>query len=200
MSRRRSAASVPSVVGEDRRAAFEELFRDVYEPLQAYARRRTDLATADDVVAETLLVLWRRFDEIPRDATLAWSYGVARRCLANQRRGEHRRDALAERVEADRAIAPPDVSDMVAEVAGDVQLDVQLTEALAELSVDDREIMRLWAWEELQPREIAVVLAISANAATIRVHRAKQRLSEAFDRKSGVVGGHKGFGYAKETP
>ncbi len=196
MSRRPSASSVPSVVDSDRRAAFEALFRDVYEPLQAYARRRTDLVSADDVVAETLLVLWRRFDEIPRDATLAWSYGVARRCLANQRRGDHRRDALAERVVAERAIAPADVSDMVAEVAG----DVQLTEALADLSVDDREIMRLWAWEELQPREIAVVLAISANAATIRVHRAKKRLSEAFDRKSGVAGGHKGFGYAKETP
>lgn len=74
MSRRRS---VPLAVAADRRARFEAVFVQVYEPLQAYAHRRTDAATADDVVAETLLVLWRRLEEAPVDQIVPWAYGVA---------------------------------------------------------------------------------------------------------------------------
>ena len=47
---------------------FEALVADVYVPLQRYLRRRTDGDTAGDVLADTLLVMWRRFDDIPADA------------------------------------------------------------------------------------------------------------------------------------
>ena len=155
----------------DRRAGFEALFREVYEPLQRYARRRTDLSTADDVVAETLLVLWRRLDDVPSGSALPWSYGVARRCLANQRRGDQRRAQLVERLTGQGLDAAPPV-------------DAVLEAALEDLSSDDREIVRLWAWEQLPARELGVALGISANAASIRLHRAKGRLSEAVARKS----------------
>lgn len=194
MSRQRSATSAADV---DRRARFEVLFREVYEPLQTYARRRTDRASADDVVADALLVLWRRLDQVPADLALPWSYGVARRCLANHRRGEHRRDALSDRLMAERAdtVAFGSVPGLA---SGDH--DQELESALADLAADDREILRLWAWEQLQPKEIAVVLDISPNAAAIRVHRAKQRLSEAMERKSAARGGHTSVGHAKEAP
>ena len=38
-------------------------------------------------------------------------------------------------------------------------------------------MLRLAAWEELQPAEIAAVLGCSANAAAVRLHRARQRLA-----------------------
>jgi len=38
--------------------------------------------------------------------------------------------------------------------------------------------LRLWAWEQLSQREIAVVLDISPNAASIRLHRATRRLKD----------------------
>lgn len=186
--------AVTSAVDVDRRARYEALFREVYEPLQAYARRRTDRTSADDVVAEALLVLWRRLDQVPAELALPWSYGVARRCLANQRRSEHRRDALSDRLLAER----PDVAGHDA-VPG-LEHDDELEAALADLAADDREILRLWAWEQLQPKEIAVVLDISPNAAAIRVHRAKQRLGEAMQRKSAARGGHTPVGHAKEAP
>ena len=47
---------------------------------------------------------------------------------------------------------------------------------MAELPEADAEVLRLWAWEELAPREIGVALGISPNAASIRLHRAKSRL------------------------
>jgi len=165
----------------DRRRRFEDLFGEVYEPLQRYARRRTDPATADDVVADALLVLWRRLDEVPDGAALPWCYGVARRCLANRRRGVDRQTQLVDRLMGERPSAP-------------TEADPVLHEALASLDADDREIVRLWAWEQLPPREIAVVLGISANAAAIRVHRAKSRLTTALVGKKRLGAGHEQVG------
>jgi RNA polymerase sigma-70 factor, ECF subfamily len=39
------------------------------------------------------LTAWRRLDEVP-DPALPWLLGVARRVVANQRRGEQRRERL----------------------------------------------------------------------------------------------------------
>jgi RNA polymerase sigma-70 factor (ECF subfamily) len=71
----------------------------------------------------------------------------------------------------------------------DDETDADLVAALDELSAEDREIVRLWAWEQLAPREIAVVLAISPNAASIRLHRAKRRLADRLG-KDGAAAGH----------
>ena len=66
-------------------------------------------------------------------------------------------------------------------------------EALEELPEADRELLRLWAWEQLPPRELAVVLGVSANAVSIRLHRARQRLKERLDaRKNGDPTGQTG--------
>lgn len=149
----------------ERRDAFEGFVATAYEPLQRFLRRRTDPATADDVLGDVLLVLWRRVDDIPDDAPLAWAYGVARGCLANAVRGAVRQDRLALRVAREPAEGEgPDHS--------------ALDDALAEMSEADRELLRLWAWEQLPPREIATVLGISANAASIRLHRAVGKLRE----------------------
>ncbi|MGQ0463904.1 MAG: RNA polymerase sigma factor [Sporichthyaceae bacterium] len=149
----------------EQREAFEAFVATAYEPLQRFLRRRTDRATAEDVLGDALLVLWRRVGDIPADAPLAWAYGVARGCLANAVRSSTRQDRLVLRVARE-----PE------EGAG---LDHSaLEEALEELPETDRELLRLWAWEQLPPREIALVLDISANAASIRLHRAIGKLKE----------------------
>src|SRR5439155_83532 len=63
----------------------------------AYARRRATKDEADDVVSETFLVAWRRFDELPAEP-LPWLIGTARKVLANRRRSDDRRDALVVRL------------------------------------------------------------------------------------------------------
>lgn len=169
-----------------RRARFEALATEVYEPLQRYVRRRIDAAAADDVVSDTLLVCWRRLDDVPDDAALAWTLGVARRCLANDRRGERRQANVGHRLAA-QPVAPPDSPD-------ENDLVADLHTALAELPDTDREIVLLWAWDGLPPRDIALALGLSANAVSIRLHRVKQRLAERLGptRDAGflTVGGH----------
>ena len=148
------------------------MFDESYSSLVAYARRRTDHAAADDVVAETLLVAWRRLDDLP-DAPLPWLYGVARRVLANQRRGDRRRGQLNDRLRA----LPPVLPEPIHESGGG---DADLLAALAQLSHDDQEVLRLAAWERLASREIAVVLGCSPNAAALRLSRARRKLRSAM--------------------
>jgi RNA polymerase sigma-70 factor, ECF subfamily len=162
----------------DARAGFEATAREILEPLRRFLARRTDPATADDVLAETLLVCWRRYDELP-DPALPFAYGVARRCLANAERGARRQRRLAGRIVA---LDPP-------REVPDADRDDRLSEAMSELSADDAELMRLWAWEQLGPGDIAGVLDITPNAAAIRLHRARKRLRTAL-RKIEAGAGH----------
>jgi RNA polymerase sigma-70 factor (ECF subfamily) len=143
---------------------FTEVFRRAYEPVQRYVARRAPASVVDDVVADTFLAVWRRLDDVPAEAELPWCYGVARRTLANHRRGDERREALVGRLAAQPVVATE---------ADDPVLDA----ALALLDADSRELLRLWAWEELPPRDIATVLGVSANAVSIRLHRAKRNLA-----------------------
>ena len=56
----------------------------------------------------------------------------------------------------------------------------------------DREILHLWAWERLEPAEIAVVLGVTPNAVSIRLNRAKKKLGEKLEiaRKDDAFTGH----------
>jgi RNA polymerase sigma factor (sigma-70 family) len=153
--------------------SFRRLFDSAYRPLLAYALRRTQrLEDAEEVVAETLLVAWRRRAEMPDGAeTIPWMYGVARRLIANQRRGQDRRRRL------ERVLEPftPETLDPgeLAETADTTRAVIAASRRLRE---DDQEILRLAAWEGLSRAQIAVSLGCSENAAALRLRRARQRL------------------------
>lgn len=163
---------------EARRDRFEEIARDLIDPLRRFLARRTDPATAEDALAETLLVCWRRYDDLP-ERPVPFAYGVARNCLANAERGARRQARVAGRI---AALYPPRERP---EPVG----DEWLAEAMAGLSVDDTELLRLWAWERLTPAEIATVLEVTPNAVSIRLYRAKERLRTEL-RKIQVAEGH----------
>ena len=59
-----------------RRERFAQTFEEHYRAVTAYALRRTTPAEAEDAVAETFLVAWRRLDELPEEAK-PWLLGVA---------------------------------------------------------------------------------------------------------------------------
>jgi RNA polymerase sigma-70 factor, ECF subfamily len=149
---------------------FEGLFRDTYPLVRAYALRRAARDVAQDVVAETFLVAWRRLDDLPDDA-LPWLYGTARRVLANQRRSAARGVALEERLSGALAVSgSPDVGDRVA----DAEL---LRLALGRLSERSREALMLAAWEGLDGVRAASAAGCSKAAFAVRLHRAREQLA-----------------------
>lgn len=160
-----------------REEEFSRAARDLIEPLRRYLARRTDPATADDVLSETLLVCWRRWDEVPAEP-LPWAYAVARNQLANARRSARRQERVAARLR-----------DQPTAGSGETGRDDVLHEALAGLSDQEQELVRLWAWEQLGPGEIATVLDITSNAASLRLLRAREKLKESIG-KIEAAGGH----------
>lgn len=146
---------------------FEEVFEAHHRRVFAYALRRTAReADAEDVVAETFVVAWRRVADLPpAESALPWLLGIARRVAANHHRGARRWLGLIGRLRAEPQVIPGPTPDTPA------------TQALACLRPDDQELLRLLAWDGLSQAEAGEALGISANAVAIRLHRARRRFA-----------------------
>lgn len=174
------------------RLLFERHWRRVF----AYALRRSpNRAAADDVVADVFLTAWRRIGDIPDDYELAWLLAVARRVLANAYRGDARRDRLLARLHQ----AAPSVEAAAVEAPADEAAE-QVRAALGRLREADAEILQLSTWEQLPHAQIAVVLDCTVNAVAIRLHRARQRLSEELGKESGSTGQREPAGPTLPSP
>ncbi len=158
-------------------ASFEERVGPAIEPVRRYLARRTDPDTAEDVLAETLLVCWRRRADLPGAPAevLPWAYAVAARCLANAGRSARRRDRLSARL---AAVDPPGAA-AATPAAPDPRAEL-VAAALDALPATDAEVLRLWAWEGLEPRDLAPVLGTTAGAAASRLSRARAHLRAAL--------------------
>jgi RNA polymerase sigma-70 factor (ECF subfamily) len=161
-------------------AAFRQLFDAHLADVWRYARRRcATSADADDVAGETFAVAWRRRADLPAaegDARL-WLLGTARRVLANQRRSQGRQDRLRIRAASltTPALPPADGAE-----------DGDLWQALSRLSLEDRDLLIMRAWDELPVQEMAVLLGCTPNAASLRLHKARRRLAVALGRTEGT--------------
>jgi RNA polymerase sigma-70 factor (ECF subfamily) len=58
-----------------------------------------------------------------------------------------------------------------------VAVATDVERAMRRLDEDDREVLRLTAWEQLARDEIALVLGVSRGAVRMRLHRARRRLA-----------------------
>jgi RNA polymerase sigma-70 factor (ECF subfamily) len=154
---------------EDR---FARLVHEHSSAVGNYLRRRLyplSLSDLDDLVEETMIVVWRRIDSVPADAELPWMLGVARNVLRNARRSKNRRSAFESRL----APTPDDAS-----AEEHVIADETVRGALASLPDDDREILLLNAWDGLDTHALGVYFVISTNAAAVRLSRAQHRFRE----------------------
>ncbi|MGC5012810.1 RNA polymerase sigma factor [Streptosporangium sp. DT93] len=161
------------------RDRFEAVYDAYYPAIHQYAARRAGSPDdTADVISETFLTAWRRIDDVPEgEEALLWLYGVARRVLANQRRGAVRRAVLAERLRKELAVGRP---------AGPVELD-HVRAAFDELPERDREVLALACWEELTSERIAKVVGCTAIAARTRLRRARRRLAAVLERQASLT-------------
>jgi len=157
---------------------YQALFRASYEDLLRFVERRSHPLGAEDVVAEVFLVAWRRLPEVPTDlgSARAWLFGVAHRTIANQRRGDARRDRLTSRVgtHLPADLAAPDGSEAVI-------AQVDLARAWCRLSPADQEVLTLTALDGLTGPQAAHLLGIGRAAFSVRLLRARRRLRRQLD-------------------
>jgi RNA polymerase sigma-70 factor (ECF subfamily) len=173
---------------EEAETRFRAVFESTYPVLGRYARRHgLSASDADDLVAETYEIAWRRLDAVPRsDEALPWLLGVSRNLLRNRRRRLWRDRSLLQR------LGPPPETDM-----GLPTVSWQdIRRALDRLSDEDRELILLIAWDGLEPTQAATVLGLTPGAARTRLHRARSRMADllgvepdAHKRETASTGG-----------
>jgi RNA polymerase sigma-70 factor (ECF subfamily) len=160
-------------------AQFDELYRRFYRPVRDYCRRRLASDLVDDAVAETFLTAWRRLADVPLDEhALVWLYGVAYRAIGHQWRSTARRRRLETRLRS--AVGHPANAADESLLEGDRHRLV--INAVTRLGERDAEVLFLATWERLPVTDIAAVLGITPNAATQRLHRARERFAAEYRR------------------
>jgi RNA polymerase sigma factor (sigma-70 family) len=183
------------VVDLNRKERFRAIYVSNYARVLGYALRRTQTPDdAADVVSETFLAAWRRLDDVPHgEEARLWLYGVARRVLANHRRGGVRRTRLGDRLRQELSVRQANAA-----ANADSTVDEQLgwlRAAFDSLRPRDQEAIALVAWEGLRTEQLARALGCSPNAAKIRLHRARKRFAAELARlqppvKPGDSSGH----------
>lgn len=163
----------------DDAARFRTIFEATYGSVRRYVHHRgVTGGRADDIVAETYVVAWRKLHEVPDDDPLPWLFSVARNHWRNQRRSDRRSLALHRRLPAPVPDPPPREP-----------VDVgPIREALAALTPMEQEILRLVAWDELTPIQVSRVLGLSPGATRVRLHRARRHLADELAKRSNGSG------------
>lgn len=105
----------------------------------------------------------------------AWLFTLARNALADHLRTLHPHDALSEDLPVESGEEP------AVETLSDC-----LPQALASLTIEDRDVLDLCELQGMTQRDYATLRGLSLPAAKSRVLRARVRLREAFVRVCGV--------------
>jgi len=156
---------------------FRHLYDEHHRAILAYFLRRLDTDAAYEATEDVFLVAWRKLDHIPDgDRSLAWLYSVARRVLANHRRGTARRRRLWRRL-ADEPGIPVEAPEPIVVRKEEHQ---EVLTALTRLSDKDQELLRLAMWEELPHADIGLLLGCSVGAVDVRLHRAVRHLEKGL--------------------
>jgi RNA polymerase sigma factor (sigma-70 family) len=159
---------------------FAALFDRYAVQIHHYAARRLGTQAADDIVAETFLIAFRRRGtyDLGRPLARPWLYGIATTLIARHRRDEQRHYRALRRTGVDPL--PEPMADTVATRVTAEQRHRDLSGALARLSRGDRDVLLLVAWADLAYDEVAQALDIPAGTVASRLNRARRKLKAAL--------------------
>lgn len=156
---------------------FSDLYREHLPALSRYLVRRVPDDQIEDLASDIMEIAWRKRSQAPKGMELAWLYKIAGYVVANYRSKTNNRN----RIQA--LILPPENAPSAESVA---LRDENLGIAWAKLKVTEQQIIALSAFEELSVEEIAISLAITKNAVSIKLYRAKSALKRHLNDVDGV--------------
>jgi RNA polymerase sigma-70 factor (ECF subfamily) len=165
----------PTGTKGDAAARLKQLVDDHAGRVYAYSLRRATSEDAEEIVAETFLIAWRRIDVVPAEP-LPWLFNVAGNVIANKRRGDRRREAfltdLKTVVRSRPALVDP---------ADEVATRFTVLQILDRLPSAEREALMLTAWDGLSVREGAIAAGCSRATFSVRLHRARRRVMKELE-------------------
>jgi len=161
------------------RDEFEKLALEQLDMLYRIARRLTrDSTGAEDLVQETYVRAFRARDDfdLQEFGIRPWLVRIMHNLHFSRSQREKRQPAATEDSQLEAAT---DTTDSLPLTPGSLDgMDERLVRAMGELPEEYREVMMLWAIEELSYKEIAHVCDVPIGTVMSRLHRARARLSE----------------------
>ena len=150
---------------------FVAVYSEHLPAVSRYLARRVARDDVDDLAADVFAIAWRKREQVAPGEELPWLYRIAAYQVANHRR------RLAARASVLGLLAAPDSAPSAESL---VTADAELARAWAAIGPRDREVLALVVLDDLSVSQAAVALGISANAVSIRLHRAKKALAAAL--------------------
>lgn len=161
---------------------FELIFDRYHSTMWTYLARNAGRGRADELAADVFVAAFSSrssYDET-KGPVRAWLYGIAANVLRTHLRSDARmRRAFGRAVRG--VVASHRPIDAVDQSIVDRQLLERVAKGLRELSANEREVILLFAWEELSYDDIALALDIEVGTVRSRLSRARQRLRVLAD-------------------
>lgn len=169
--------------------AFGVIFDRHGSALLRFLARRVDPSDAEDLLGEVFRIAFERRStfEQDRDSARPWLYGIAANVVAKHHRSEARRLRAIARASAERAFAD-DPAERAVAVADASARWTRVIDAIGALPEGERQVLLLFAWEELSYDEIALALGIPVGTVRSRLSRGRARLAALAEGRHATSG------------
>ena len=154
---------------------FGSLYRSHIAEVSRFLARRLPADQVEDLASDLFEIAWSKRLSIPNGFELPWLYKTARYLISNHRRKESGRKTIL------AALAEPTAAPSAEAIA---LADMELASAWKELSQKEQEVLAMWAFDGLEPKEISVVLGVSENSVNVKLSRAKKNLLAILEKNS----------------
>jgi RNA polymerase sigma factor (sigma-70 family) len=163
-------------------AWFRTLFGSYFHELYRYVRRRVGPDIAEDLASETFARAFsdRRRYRADLGDPKAWLYGIATNLVRRQHRQEERQLRAFARTGVDPVTEELDPSWMLGSGAS----GPAVSELLADLPVEERDVLLLFAWADLSYEQIADGLGLPIGTVRSRLNRVRATLRERLPRET----------------
>jgi RNA polymerase sigma-70 factor (ECF subfamily) len=174
------AEAIERSLGEG--VAFAGVFDRHYGAIHRFLSGRVGHDLADDLSSETFAVAFRRRAayDLSREDARPWLFGISANLLRDHRRSEERRLRAY-------SLSAPGVAEPEGAAPG---LDGPLAVALLGLSVEEQNLILLYAWAELSYDQLAEALSLPVGTVRSRLFRTREKLRARLALpETAVVGG-----------
>lgn len=172
------AKLIAAVATRQDRTAFAALFDHFAPRLKTYVMRLgASAATAEELVQETMLSLWRRADSFdPRQANAStWIFTIAR----NKRIDALRREKRPE-LDANDPVLMGDGPAPADSLLAGIESEEILRQAIAQLPREQAELLRICYYDDKSHRQVARELGLPLGTVKSRLRLALSRLRIAL--------------------
>jgi RNA polymerase sigma-70 factor (ECF subfamily) len=171
-------ALIAAIAAGDERALRTLYNRHRVRVFRFAIRLVDDAASAEDVVSEAFIEVWRQADRFEgRSSVSTWIMSIARfKALSvRRRRQETELDGKLAETVADQSSSPE-------QIVLEMDRSAQLRACLTQLSPDHREIIDLVYYHDKTIEEVAEIVGVPKNTVKTRMFYARRRLAQLLAR------------------